>query len=124
MCGDNPYNRGVRGWGIIVQLQIQMVAGAPIHAQIVAQIRLLVAAGQVVPGQQLPTVRDLAQTLHLNPSTVAKAYAALERAGVIITRRGAGSFVADRPNERLMIDPREDRLNTLLAGAALEALSA
>lgn len=61
--------------------------------------------------------------LHLNPSTVAKAYTTLERAAVIVTRRGGGSFVADRPDERLWIDLREDRLNTLLAGAALEALS-
>lgn len=67
----------------------------PLFAQIVEQFRQARAQGRVRPGDQLPTVRDLAAELVVNPNTVAKAYQELEKSGAIMTRRGAGSFVAD-----------------------------
>lgn len=106
-----------------MQIQVQATSRVPIHDQLVEQIKLQVVSGKLQPGAQLPTVRDLAEALRLNPSTVGKAYVKLERSGVIVTRRGGGSFVADRPDERFLFDTREDRLNTILANAALEALS-
>jgi molybdate-binding protein/DNA-binding transcriptional regulator YhcF (GntR family) len=75
-----------------------------------------------VSGEHLPTVRDLARDLGLNPSTVAKAYHELERFGIIRTHRGGGSFVA-AIDKHSLIDSRDDRLNAILATAALEALT-
>jgi GntR family transcriptional regulator len=65
----------------------------PIYAQIAEGIKKAVATGHLQPGQQLPTVRQLAVDLKINPNTVAHAYGELERAGIIATRRGMGTFV-------------------------------
>jgi len=66
----------------------------PIFAQIVRQTKEGIARGVLRSGEQLPTVRDLARELLVNPNTVAKAYQELERSGILETRRGAGSFVS------------------------------
>jgi len=78
-------------------IRIRLTTGSPtpLFAQVVQQVRQAVAVGTLKPGEQLPTVRDLAGQLVLNPNTVAKAYQDLERDGVIVTRRGAGTFVAE-----------------------------
>ena len=65
----------------------------PIYAQLERGLRAAVATGRLQPGDQLPTVRQLAVDLSVNANTVARVYAELERAGVIETRRGVGSFV-------------------------------
>ena len=65
----------------------------PIYAQLERALRAAVATGRLQPGEQLPTVRQLAVDLSINANTVARVYAELERAGVIETRRGVGSFV-------------------------------
>jgi GntR family transcriptional regulator len=65
----------------------------PIYAQLERALRAAVATGRLQPGEQLPTVRQLAVDLSVNANTVARVYAELERAGVIETRRGVGSFV-------------------------------
>ncbi|MFC1735250.1 GntR family transcriptional regulator [Candidatus Hydrogenedentota bacterium] len=67
----------------------------PIYSQIVSQVRLGVASGELEAGHKLPSVRELARTLSLNPNTVAKAYTDLERAGVVRSRRGHGTFISD-----------------------------
>lgn len=66
----------------------------PIHRQIAEQIRRGVAAGLLLPGDQLPSVRELAAHLLVNPNTVAKVYRDLEREGLLETRRGQGTFIA------------------------------
>lgn len=66
----------------------------PIYAQIDRSLRAAIAAGRLRVGDQLPTVRELAVDLAVNANTVARVYTDLERAGVIETRRGVGSFVA------------------------------
>ena len=66
----------------------------PLFAQVVEQVRTGIARGTLEPGDRLPTVRELAGELLVNPNTVAKAYQELERTGAITTRRGAGTFVA------------------------------
>jgi GntR family transcriptional regulator len=66
----------------------------PLYAQIIARIRHAIAIREMAPGEQLPTVRQLAVDLCVNPNTVARAYDELERAGVIETRRGRGTFVS------------------------------
>jgi GntR family transcriptional regulator len=65
----------------------------PLHAQLERGILAAIAAGRLRPGDQLPTVRQLAVELRLNANTVAKVYAHLERGGVLETRRGVGTFV-------------------------------
>ncbi|UCC69368.1 MAG: GntR family transcriptional regulator [Armatimonadota bacterium] len=66
----------------------------PIHRQIGDQIRRSVAAGLLEPGDQLPSVRELAARLLVNPNTVAKVYRDLERDGLLETRRGQGTFIS------------------------------
>ena len=68
---------------------------APIYVQIDRAIRAAVATGRLSKGAQLPTVRQLAVALRVNANTVAKVYSELERAGLVETRRGVGTFVSD-----------------------------
>ncbi len=76
----------------------------PIYTQLERALRAAMATGRLKPGDQLPTVRLLAVDLSINANTVARVYADLERAGVIETRRGVGSFVAAAEKAR---PPRE-----------------
>jgi GntR family transcriptional regulator len=70
---------------------------APIWSQIEEGVRRLVASVALRPGAPVPSVRDLASELRVNPATVAKAYQRLTEAGVLTVRRGEGTFVADEP---------------------------
>jgi len=65
----------------------------PIYAQVERGLRAAIAAGRLKPGDQLPTVREMAVELKVNANTVARVYSELERAGVFETRRGVGTFV-------------------------------
>jgi GntR family transcriptional regulator len=69
----------------------------PIYAQLERGLRAAIATSRLRPGDQLPTVRELAVDLRINANTVARVYAELERAGVLETRRGVGSFVSATP---------------------------
>jgi len=94
--------------------------GIAIFQQIVQQVKYKIACGAVEPGEQLPSVRQLAAKLRINPNTVAKAYTELEREGIISTRRGMGCYVADKP----VIIEKEERLKiigALLDRALMEA---
>ena len=84
---------------------IDSADATPVYAQMERAIRSAIAAGRLNAGDQLPTVRQLAVDLRVNANTVAKVYAFLERAGVLETRRGVGTFVAARSNA-----PREEAL--------------
>ena len=73
----------------------------PIYAQISRSLRAAIASGRLKPGDQLPTVRELAVELKVNANTIGRVYSELERAGVFETRRGVGTFVlADRAEAR------------------------
>jgi len=67
----------------------------PLHAQLERSIRVAIASHWLKPGDQLPTVRQLAVSLRINANTVAKVYTHLERTGALETRRGVGTFVAE-----------------------------
>ncbi len=69
----------------------------PIYAQLERGLRAAIATGRLQAGEQLPTVRELAVALEVNANTVARVYAELERAGVLETKRGVGSFVSATP---------------------------
>ena len=79
-------------------MQIRIVAGsnAAIYKQIADQISRSVAAGEMEVGQMLPSVRQLARELVINPNTVAKAYADLVQSGIVETQAGKGFYVAKR----------------------------
>jgi GntR family transcriptional regulator len=72
----------------------------PLHAQLERAIRFAIATGRIGVGERLPTVRQLAVELRVNANTVAKVYTGLERAGIVETRRGVGTFVRTREFER------------------------
>ena len=69
----------------------------PLYAQLERALRASIATGRLKPGDQLPTVRQMAVDLRVNANTVARVYAELERSGVLETRRGVGSFVSATP---------------------------
>src|ERR1041384_7850296 len=79
----------------------------PLYHQLERSIKFAIATGKLRIGDQLPTVRQLAVELKINANTVAKVYAEWERAGVLQTRRGVGTFVHDRPVE--VAQNRRDR---------------
>lgn len=70
-------------------------SGVPIYRQIISQILYAVARGDLPPGTQLPTVRQLAVELSVNPNTVIKAYKELEIRGNLETQQGTGTFISD-----------------------------
>jgi GntR family transcriptional regulator len=86
----------------------------PVYAQLERTIRSAIAAGRLAVGDQLPTVRQLAVDLRVNANTVAKVYAFLERAGVLETRRGVGTFVAARTPAPQDASTRRTELNRLV----------
>lgn len=79
------------------RLKVDATLPVPIWSQIEDAVRHLVASGALRPGDALPSVRDLAREQRINPNTVAKAYQRLVDAGVLETRRGEGTFVAEKP---------------------------
>ena len=79
-----------------MQLHISTQDGVPIYRQIVHQMKYLVASGRLRPGEEVPPIRTLAQDLLINPNTVARAYRELEAAGILASRRGAGTYVSDK----------------------------
>ena len=93
----------------------------PIYRQLVDQARRLIAGGQLAPGDAMPSVRDIAQALALNPMTVSKAYGMLELEGALTRRRGLGMLVADVPKKTHSAASRADLLRPTLERAALEA---
>ena len=79
-----------------MRIRLDHSSGEPIYRQVVEQVKFAVAAGQVAPGGQLPSIRALAAELKINPRTVVKAYDELAHAGLVVLRHGQGAFVADR----------------------------
>lgn len=85
----------------------------PLYAQLERAIRLAIATGQLDVGERLPTVRQLAVELRINANTVAKVYGELEREGVVATRRGVGTFVAENRDRKAGDRERMRHLTTL-----------
>jgi GntR family transcriptional regulator len=86
---------------------------APIWRQIEEGVRRLIALGALQPGAAVPSVRDLARDLRVNPNTVARAYQHLTDGGVLAVRRGEGTYVADAP-----VQPRKSERHDMLREAA------
>ncbi len=78
------------------QFGLDLHSGVPVYRQLIDQVRSSVASGSLAAGDQLPTVRQLAVDLAINPNTVLKAYRELEWGGLLETHQGTGTFVAKK----------------------------
>ena len=100
----------------------------PLYTQLERGLRAAMATSRLKPGDQLPTVRQLAVALRINANTVARVYADLERSGAIETRRGVGSFVAANPGQARSRGEHDKRLRAfvtrVLADGATNGFSA
>ena len=103
--------------------QINPTDPTPLYAQLDRAIRLGISIGRLPPDTQLPTVRQLAVDLCINSNTVAKVYRDLERAGILETRRGVGTFVK-APATRAMAEGERERLLSTLADRFLAEVTA
>ena len=89
-------------------------SGVPIYLQLMEQVKHAISTGALKPGDQLPSIRPLAEELVINPNTIAKAYRELEHDGVIELRQGAGAFVSSNA-------PTKQEAERLKAAQALVA---
>jgi GntR family transcriptional regulator len=103
------------------QLRLDAHSGVPVYRQIIDQVLIAIASGALIPGSQLPTVRQAAVDLTINPNTVVRAYRELEIRGVLKTQQGIGTYVTDKPDGSGPDDLRERRLGQLAADSAARA---
>ena len=82
-----------------MQFSIDTKSGVPLYRQVIEQVKFAIARGDLRPGDRLPTVRQLAVDLSINPNTVIRAYRELEIEGMLETQQGSGTFVGDRRPE-------------------------
>jgi GntR family transcriptional regulator len=102
-----------------MQLRIDLHSSEPLFEQIAFAVKDAVARGDLQAGDRLPSVRELAQDLSINPNTVVRAYDLLTRDGVVIRRQGAGCFVTGRPSN-LNAGARQRQLTDLVQRAVTE----
>ena len=107
-----------------MQISIDSRDATPIYAQLDRALRAAIATGRLKVGEQLPTVRQLAVELSVNANTVARVYTELERAGVLETRRGVGSFVAATPEQAHPPDDDQRRLRAFITRVQADAARA
>src|SRR5271170_5105785 len=93
---------------------LDLKSGMPVYRQIIDQVHAARASGAIRPGDQLPTVRQLAVDLSINPNTVVRAYRELELTGALTTHQGTGTFVTDKKVEPNSAE-RERKLDQLMA---------
>jgi GntR family transcriptional regulator len=107
--------------------EIDVSNGVPVYEQVARQIKFAVAAGSLVPGEMIPSVREMARELAINPNTVARAYRDLQNEQIIETVRGEGLAVADKARGICRESRQQiirDRLQSVLEEAFRSQLSA
>jgi GntR family transcriptional regulator len=104
-----------------LHLHIDPQSGLPVYRQMIDQIKYYVASGALKPGQQLPSVRDLAQRLSINPTTVVKAYNELESEHVIELHHGKGAFVSERADSGVSAFEKDKVVRRLARQLAVES---
>ena len=102
-------------------VSIDLRDATPIYAQLERGLRAAIATGRLRPGDQLPTVRQLAVDLRVNANTVARVYSALERPGVLETLRGVGSFVTATPAQAHPPHEHQRRLRAFVTRVLADA---
>lgn len=80
--------------------QLNSETGVPVYRQLIDQVHGALASGGLKPGEQLPTVRQLAVDLAINPNTVTRAYREMEIRGLLETQQGTGTFIAEQQTEK------------------------
>ncbi len=96
-----------------MQLKLDLRSKIPIYVQIIDQIKHLIATGVLVPGDQLPTIRELAADLDVNFTTVARGYRLLDEEGLISTQHGRGTYILPLPEGQPNGDFRREALERL-----------
>lgn len=105
-----------------LMLHIDFRSGLPIYTQIVNQVQAQVASGGLQPGDQLPTVRALAEELRVNFNTVARAYRILDEARIISTQQGRGTYITEIPPPAVTARLRKASLHALTQRFIAEAM--
>ena len=103
-------------------LQIDFRSGLPIYTQIVNQVQAQVVSGVLEPGDQLPTVRALAEDLRVNFNTVARAYRQLDEERIISTQQGRGTYITEIPPPKVSQKLRKEMLEALAERYISEAM--
>ena len=106
--------------GTPFQFAPDLHTGVPVYRQLIDQVRAGVASGTLAPGDQLPTVRQLAVDLAINPNTVMRAYRELELGGMLETHQGTGTFISDKKIEKKSSE-RERQLGQMASEFAARA---
>jgi GntR family transcriptional regulator len=102
------------------RFRLDQHSGVPVYRQLIDQIQGGIASGTLAAGAQLPTVRQVAVDLAINPNTVLRAYRELEIRGVLDTQQGTGTFIAERQPKRDNLE-RERKLDQLAGEVAARA---
>ncbi len=106
---------------LLLLLKISTSSGVPLYRQLIDQFRALIATGKIQQGELLPSVRQVAQDLQINPMTVSKAYSLLERDGIVELVRGQGMRVNPPTQPALRVKQRQEALRPLLQQVAVTA---
>jgi len=97
----------------MVDFELDKKSPVPFYRQIVDMVLAGISTGRISPGDRLPTIRDLAVKLEVNPNTVVKAYSLLENLGTLDTQQGSGVFVKAQPVSALTADDRRRAIETI-----------
>ena len=92
--------------GAVFQFSLDLHTGVPVYRQLIDQVRTAIASGSLAAGDQLPTVRQLAVDLSINPNTVMRAYRELEIRGILETQQGTGTFISHQKVKRDDVEHR------------------
>jgi len=106
--------------GANFQFALDLHTGVPVYRQLIDQVRAGISSGSLTAGDQLPTVRQLAVDLAINPNTVMRAYRELELGGLLETHQGTGTFISDKKPERKTAE-RERQLDQMAGEFAARA---
>ena len=106
--------------GTPFRFALDLHTGVPVYRQLIDQVRAGVASGALTAGDQLPTVRQLAVDLSINPNTVMRAYRELELGGMLETHQGTGTFISDKKIEKKSSE-RERQLGQMASEFAARA---
>jgi GntR family transcriptional regulator len=102
------------------RFQLDLHSGVPVYRQIIDQVRGGIASGMLTVGDQLPTVRQLAVDLAINPNTVVRAYRELELGGLLETQQGTGTFISGQKMKRADVE-RERQLTQIVGDCVSRA---
>jgi GntR family transcriptional regulator len=91
---------------LTIKIHLDLKSGVPFYRQVIDQVKSAIATGRIGPGDRLPTVRQLAVDLSINPNTVSRAYTELELTGLVETQMGSGTFVGQRKVEQDDVERR------------------